>query len=522
MSLPVWITTRDAFDGGTNIWELGTTRDLSLGGAKVFVPSGEDEQWQRAASSAQEFVLKIEADGKLGDAIPCFVRHAALDAETKRFALGIQFQTEVADEARAAAMKAGLATLQVRRRWQGAFAFAVCGAILALGVARTFRADARAKAAQISQLQKRERTMRAELEKLSRPGLVSTKSQGIDAAFRREEVRATLSQLEQNMKRLNDPRNMEAAIKAREMEAKKLGIRLQPPSTAAKVQLAVAFPYGYNWPLVLNDLEAVLGRQVPQVVVFRDFSQGFPDLDAREARARGKVLQITWEPWHFSNKNAVKMSDIAAGKYDKYIDSFAAASRAFGGELSIRFAHEMNGNWYPWCLANTGQSPKTYLAAYRRVHDRFRAAGASNVRWVWCFNAESVPNTRWNDPFSAYPGDDYVDAVAIDGYNFGDTLAHSRWQSFETIFAAPYARALQKFPRQPILIGETGCASTGGDKTKWLREMDRSLRGNLARIESVTWFEAAKEADWRLVSSPAAASEAKKVWSQTYYRRGEN
>jgi hypothetical protein len=324
------------------------------------------------------------------------------------------------------------------------------------------------------------------------------------------------------MKRLNDPRNMEAAIKAREAEAKKLGISLKPASTAARVQLAVAFPYGYNWPLVLNDLEAVLGRKVPQVVVFSDFMQKFPDLDAREARARGKTLQITWEPWHFSNKSAVKLSDVAAGKYDKYIDRFAAAARAFGGELSIRFAHEMNGNWYPWSLANTGQSPKTYLAAYRRVHDRFRLAGASNVRWIWCFNAESVPAARWNDPFAAYPGDNYVDAVAIDGYNFGDTLPNSRWQSFETIFGAPYARAVQRFPRKPIQIGETGCASTGGDKTKWLREMDRALRGNFSRIESVTWFEAAKEADWRLVSSPSSASEAKKLWAQTYYRRGEN
>lgn len=522
VSLPVWITTRDAFDNGSDVWELGTTRDLSLGGAKVFVPSGEEEQWRAAVAQQAQFVVKIEHGGRLGEAVPCVVRSAAKDGETGRFALGLQFEEGVADEARAAAVRAGLSTLKSRRSWQGAFVFATLATLLAVGIARNLRAEAAVKDAQIARLQEQQNAARAELARLNRPGLAASKSQGIDTAFRREQVRATLSQLTQNMARLNDPRNMESAIKAREIGAQQLGLSLKPASTAARVQLAVAFPYGYNWPLVVGDLETALGRKVPQVVIFNDFAQPFPDLDAREARARGKVLQITWEPWHFSNQNAVKLSAVAAGQSDAYIDQFAAAARSFGGEIWLRFGHEMNGNWYPWALSNTGQNAKTYLAAYRRIHDRFRAAGASNVRWLWCFNAESVPDAPWNDPFSAYPGDDYVDAIAIDGYNFGDTLPHSRWQSFEQIFAAPYERALRRAPGKPIFIGETGCSSTGGDKARWLRDMDAALRGPFSRIESVTWFEAAKEADWRLVSSQSSADAARKIWSQTYYRRGEN
>ena len=522
VSLPVWISTRDDFNDETGNWHLGTTRDISLGGARVSVGSGEEEQWRLAAQNSTEYLVKIESNGKSGEAIPCFIRSAGVDGETERFSLGIQFQGDAAQEARELAVKAGLATLKARRNWQGAFAFSALGILLVAGIAQGLRADNAQKTAQISALQKRQSDAQAELQKLSRPRLASTKSQGIDSAFRREEVRATLSELEQNMARLNDPKNMESAIKEREKNAQKLGISLKPASTQARVQLAVAFPYGYNWPLVLDDLETVLGRKVPQIVVFRDFSQSFPDLDAREARARGKTLQITWEPWHFSDPGAVKLSDVASGKYDKYIDGFAAAARSFGGEISMRFGHEMNGNWYPWCLSTTGQSPKTWMAAYKRIHDRFRAAGASNVRWVWCINAESVPDAAWNDPFATYPGDNYVDAIGIDGYNFGDTLAHSRWQSFEQIFAAPYGRAVKTHPSKPIYISETGCASTGGDKIAWLRGMDAALRNDFPRVENVTWFEAAKEADWRMISSPASANTARKIWAAPYYRRGEN
>ena len=33
-----------------------------------------------------------------------------------------------------------------------------------------------------------------------------------------------------------------------------------------------------------------------------------------------------------------------------------------GVPVIVRFAHEMNGSWYPW-----GQQPTEYVAAFRRV-----------------------------------------------------------------------------------------------------------------------------------------------------------
>jgi beta-mannanase len=277
---------------------------------------------------------------------------------------------------------------------------------------------------------------------------------------------------------------------------------------------------------VTRDLEEVLGRPIPTVVTFRDFQAPFPLLDVREARARGKTLQITWEPWYFSDKNAVRMDDIASGKWDKYIDSWATATRAFGGEVHIRFAHEFNGNWYPWsvpALRKSGQDAAMYVKAYRRVHDRFTRAGAFNVRWIWCLNAESVPDEPWNSPLRSYPGDAYVDIISIDGYNFGTSVPNSRWQSFKEIYARPYTMILNQpnMARKPLMVGETGCATVGGDKAAWMRDMDNQLRGPFRRFSGVVWFEAAKEADWRMVSSLETTKVARAIWRQPHYRRGE-
>lgn len=530
VALPVWLAPQAAVEAGQEVaqeaWELGYTRDISLGGAKVVVPSGEETAWRRAAREGTFFLVHFDDDTPRGDldrraeAIPAWVRHVERDARGQ-LALGVQFDASQAQSARETVLRRGFATLKARRRWQGAFGITAVLALVALWGVNALRADIAARDARIAALQKQQDVARAELQRLSRPALASTKSAGIDREFARREVQARLEDLQANMARLNDPSNMDAAIRERKKAAQSLGISLQPAARSARVQFAVAFPYGYNWPLVVSDFEKALNRRVPHIVVFQDWSAPFPDLDAREARARGKTLQITWEPWHFSNPNAIKLRDIAAGKHDAYIDSWAAGARSFGGELWIRWGHEMNGNWYPWSIGPSGGDPKVWVAAYRRIHDRFRRAGASNVRWIWCFNAESVPDVAWNDPAKTYPGDAYVDAVAVDGYNFGSTTAHSRWQSFEQIFARPLARAQKNWPQKPLWIAETGCATEGGDKVRWLKEMDQTLRSRFARVESVTWFEAAKEADWRLLSSPESAAAARKIWGSSYYRRGE-
>jgi hypothetical protein len=73
-----------------------------------------------------------------------------------------------------------------------------------------------------------------------------------------------------------------------------------------------------------------------------------------------------------------------------------------------------------------------------------------------------------------------------------------------------------------MMIGEIGCATVGGDKVEWIREMDRQLRTRFGRFQSVVWFEAAKEADWRMMSSPQVLDASRAVFLRQHYRRGES
>ncbi len=526
VSLPVWIGRESDLKAPASAdrspWSLGYTRDVSMGGTKVIVPPGEERKWLSVVQDGALCLLRFDnpdrADGEVDEYIPARVRHAAHDKAAGHFWLGVQYD-EGAHSAKAAAMKSGLASANRRKRWQGSFVLALA----AIG-GLSFLINQQKASVSAAQLKaKHEVALRTQLNKqlssLLRFNPVGSRAEGAALALQERDLKAKLG----TMTAFSKPENQGQGEEARKQKLAQDGLELSSaPTEGQNVDLGVALPYGYAWPIVVSDLEDALGRRVPTIVIFRDFKSPFPTEDAREARLRAKTLQVTWEPWLYSNPKAVSLSDVAAGKYDKYLDSWALAAKSFGAEVWIRWAHEFNGNWYPWAIGNNNKDAQIYIRAFRRAHDRFTRAGAFNVRWIWCVNSESVPDAPWNDPAKAYPGDAYVDMVSIDGYNFGSATPGSRWQSFREIYERPYAELSRRFPNKPIMIGEIGCASVGGDKVAWIRDMDRQLRGNFKRFQGVVWFEAAKEADWRMMSSPEVLAASRAVFLRQHYRRGES
>ena len=71
----------------------------------------------------------------------------------------------------------------------------------------------------------------------------------------------------------------------------------------------------------------------------------------------------------------VSLAAIASGRYDTYLRSYAAAVKAFGGQVILSFGHEMNGYWYSWGYRHT--SPAVFVAAWRHIVTVFRAAGCA-------------------------------------------------------------------------------------------------------------------------------------------------
>ena len=113
---------------------------------------------------------------------------------------------------------------------------------------------------------------------------------------------------------------------------------------------------------------------------------------------------------------------------------FAQGAGKWGKPVFIRFAHEMNGSWYPWSEWNdlnknmrrdageeTGFSAADYRQMYRNVALMFRQY-APNAALIWCPNSGLLGGDKRDVFRPYYPGDDVVDWVGLDIYERGWTL----------------------------------------------------------------------------------------------------
>ncbi|NEM90713.1 glycoside hydrolase family 26 protein [Galbitalea soli] len=218
-----------------------------------------------------------------------------------------------------------------------------------------------------------------------------------------------------------------------------------------------------------------------------------------------RTVMITWQPGEHAGvgpgttPGTGLLQRIAAGREDAAAIGFLRQLADFRGPVVIRFAHEMNGSWYPW-----SGDPAHYVAAWSRIHGLV-ARFAPAARMAWSVNNVDQPAANRFERY--WPGAAQVDMIGLDGYN-----CLAGWQSPAQVFARAYARLLALAPTTPLWITETASCesspavpgSADSSKAAWITGLLGSRE--LPRVTAVVWFDRDKEYDWRISSTPAAAA----------------
>ena len=276
------------------------------------------------------------------------------------------------------------------------------------------------------------------------------------------------------------------------------------PERTEPLAFGVTTPGGATAAAELDAVEAAVGERPSLVLTYADFTTPPPVADLDAVAARGAVPVVTWEPWDWDapDSGAFGLAAIAAGAHDPHLREWADALRTWGRPVQLRFAHEQNGDWYPWAVGVSGTTAADHVAAFRHVVEVFDAQGAGNVQFVW------NPNVRFpgSSPMAeTWPGTRYVDRVALDGYNWGTSSPGHRWQEPEEVFGDSLEELRELAPGIPITVTEVASAEEGGDKAAWVTDLVAYLDGQ-ADVAAFVWFHHDKEADWRITSSPASAA----------------
>jgi hypothetical protein len=270
----------------------------------------------------------------------------------------------------------------------------------------------------------------------------------------------------------------------------------------------------------LRGIANELGARPDYVMFYRDLDRPFPSPAVEVIREFGSTPIISLELWSWHESKRKRLPDIASGLYDDIFREWAKDARRVGGLILLRFGFEFNGDWFSW----SGE-PDLFVRAWRRIHGIFDEAGADNVEWVWSPNVTSHPDAPENDAHRYYPGDEFVDWVGVDGYNWGDDYSRwHRWLPFERIFADVLDQFEERYPDKPIMIAEFGCPedSDSGRKAKWIRDAHGFIRSR-PRIEAAIWFNYDKrregELNFRLDSSASSLAAFKETFAGNEPRR---
>jgi len=246
-----------------------------------------------------------------------------------------------------------------------------------------------------------------------------------------------------------------------------------------------------------------LGAEPNYVLFFRDMhpGRGFPTKTVEVCKKHGATPVISQEIWRWSErraKNSNWLGKINAGETDDFWRKWANDAKAFDSEVILRFGFEMNGDWFAW-----GQQPKEFIQAWKRVHRLMREEGATKVKFMFSPNVEWDVNNHKSAIELYYPGNEFVDLLALDGYNFGNK--HSKWHRWSS-YEAVFEKSIQKMSKvnKPLILAEIGCAD-GPGKSQWVKDFLKAFRKD-DRVDGFIYFNHFDpnkgEPNWLLDSDP--------------------
>ena len=289
------------------------------------------------------------------------------------------------------------------------------------------------------------------------------------------------------------------------------------PGSAAEQILLGAAPSQIDGSRIkgIEQIEDQIGRQLGLVRDFERWDSTFPSSFTTEMLDGDRTLLVSVRAKK-SNGTVIKWRDIAdapvgSDLHDKMVE-WVDDIGSLGVPVWFTFNHE------PETSANLSNGDsQDFIDAWRRFVDEFRARGVDNVEFAWIMTHwafEVNPSDR-RAAEKWYPGDDYVDYIGSDAYNWGDCRDSSNdsWRSLEDTLE-PQRQFGLAHPDKKLILGEvasTELGDGGAAKAAWLGEAKELFKKpGWEKFVAIAFFNVVDgdlpNCDWMIDSTPTLAA----------------
>lgn len=286
----------------------------------------------------------------------------------------------------------------------------------------------------------------------------------------------------------------------------------------------------------LRDFQDVTGSD-PDICKFykRGAWTGKPSTAEASQITADKRRRLVMYGWKIAASNeSYSLTEIANGDLDDRIRTAAQGAKEYGHLFWLTLYHEYDNN-FSERTGNTHPSTaeKTaYRNMFKHVHTVFREEGCKNARFVWNVTGFSTWQVDYPD---LYPGDDYVDWVAIDPYahttdsdfaagvdgNGGYTwmavtrvgLGHAK----KPIMLAEYGID-RRTAADPDVPGSGATGMTDAKRKAHIETMAEQAKDQFPELKAIIyWNFFTKNGDYRFSSSNTASAAYGTMASNSYF-----
>ncbi len=233
--------------------------------------------------------------------------------------------------------------------------------------------------------------------------------------------------------------------------------------------------------------ETLLGRQLDMV---RLYIVG-PDADVftpvhRQLADEGRTLVYSWKV-STDNSAGPAWRRVADGEFDDQLVRIAEQIVDSGHTVLFSLHHEpeddattLNGNF---------GSDADYANMMRHAHEVMEPIGGDQMIWFVNYMGHSFGDFKQVE--AMYPGDDVIDWVSWNPYNWFGCHGNAPWKGFREQAKPFYDWAQQRHPDKPLMIGETATNEDPDDplrKANWIADMGTALQNDFPQVRAVLWF----------------------------------